>query len=256
MKMLAILFIISLILVPFLADSSDEHSDIFLEANHAYNKGEYEKAISLYNRLLESGIKNGLIYYNIGNCYYRSGEIGKAILNYRKSEIYNPRDEDLRANLNYARQNIKDKVEEGRLKIYERVFFWYYSLNCKELFILFSIFNGIFWISAIFNLFKPLAFLKISVFVFLFIMLLTGFSVAAKFYALRNFEDGVVISKEVSVRSGNGINNAVLFKLHEGTEIEILDGNHDWIKIRLPHSPREMKGWMEKKFVGIISLDS
>jgi len=252
MKVIVILFLIFSILILSLANSSDGYSNIFMEANQAYNKGEYQKAISLYNRLLESGIRNGLIYYNIGNCYYRNGEIGKAILNYKKSELYNPRDEDLRANLNYARQNIKDKVERSSSKIIERIFFWYYSLNCKELFILFLIFNGIFWISAISNLFNPKLPLRVSVFVFFFIMLLTGVSAGTKFYALRNLKDGVVISKEVSVRSGNGINNTILFKLHEGTEFEILDENHDWLKIRLPNGRNEIKGWVQREFVGIV----
>ena len=253
MKLIIVFCLTGLILFPSVAISSEEYSNIFFEANQAYNKGEYEKAISLYEKLPELGIRNGLIYYNIGNCYYRNGEIGKAILNYRKSELYNPRDEDLIANLTYARQNVKDKVEVSSSKILKRIFFWYYDLNWRELFILFLIFNGIFWTSAILNLFKPLVLLRTLLFVFLFIMLLTGISTAARFYTLKNLKDGVIIFREVSVRSGNSINNIVLFNLHEGTEIEILDEKNDWLKIKLPHIQQEMKGWVERKYVGMIN---
>ena len=246
------IIVLLMILIPSFADSSEEHSNIFLEANQAYNKEDYSSAISLYEKLLGQNLRNGLIYYNLGNCYYRTGEIGKAILSYRRSELYNPRDEDLKANLNYARKNTRDKINTGNPKILESIFFWYYNLNCKELFILFLILNGLFWSLAAFRLFKPSALLRTIVLVLLFTAILTGISAASKVYALKSLRSGVLISKEISVRSGNGINNPAIFKLHEGAEFKILDNSDGWLKIKLPHNSSEMKGWVEKKFVGIV----
>ena len=246
------IIVLLMILIPSFADSSEDNSNIFLEANQAYNKGDYNRAISLYEKLLGENLKNSLIYYNLGNCYYRTGEIGKAILSYRRSELYNPRNEDLKANLDYTRQSIRDKINTGSHGIPESIFFWYYNLNFKELFILFLIFNGLFWSLATFRLFKPSAILRTIVSILLFITILAGASAVSKIYALKTLNYGVVISKEISVRSGNGINNPALFKLHEGAEIEILDNSDGWLKIKLPHSSSEMKGWVEKKFVGIV----
>lgn len=254
MKIFIVFFLIFIMLIPMLALSSDEPSNIFLEANQAYNKGDYNRAISLYERLLNSGIRNGLLYYNLGNCFFRKGETGKAILNYKNGKLYNPRDEDLTANLNYARQNIKDKTEVKDSGIHRRLFFWYYSLNLKELFLIFLVFNGIFWISVILKLFKPLPFLRAIFFVSLFLMLSGGISAATKFYVMENFKDAVVLAEEISVRSGNSSNDTILFKLHEGTEIEILDESNGWLKIKLPQDSKDMRGWVEKQFVGVVDL--
>ncbi|OGL39707.1 MAG: hypothetical protein A3C43_05280 [Candidatus Schekmanbacteria bacterium RIFCSPHIGHO2_02_FULL_38_11] len=252
MKVFVLFFLFSIMLISLPVFSSDEPSNIFLEANQAYNKGDYDGAISLYEKLLNSGIRNGLLYYNLGNCYFRKGETGRAIFNYKNGKLYSPRDEDLTANLNYARQNIKDRTEIKDPEIRRRIFFWYYSLNLKELFMIFLVFNGIFWISAILKIFKPLPLLRAVFFVSLFIMLSSGISAATKFYVMENLKDGVVLAEEVSVRSGNSSNDTILFKLHEGTEIEILDESDGWLKIKLPHGSKDMRGWVEKGFVGIV----
>ncbi len=254
MRMARLLFLASVILIFPLVCSSQEPSGTFFEANQAYNKGDYDRAISLYEKLLGSGESNGLLYYNLGNCFFRKGELGKAILNYRKSELYNPRNEDLKANLSYVRQSIKDKVEAGGGGVRKRIFFWYYDLNLKEIFIFFLIFNWIFWVSAILKLFKSFTLLKAIFFISLFLMLMSGISAATKIYEMENFKDGVVLAEEVSVRSGDSITDTVIFNLHEGTEIEILDSSDGWLKIRLPHGSKDMRGWVERKFVGVVDL--
>ncbi|OGL47818.1 MAG: hypothetical protein A2W05_09340 [Candidatus Schekmanbacteria bacterium RBG_16_38_10] len=252
MRMVKLLFLASVILIfPFLC-SSQETSSMFLDANQAYNRGDYDRAVLLYQKLLDLGTRNSLLYYNLGNCFFRKGELGKSILNYKKSELYNPRNEDLKANLNYVRQSIKDKIEVRGDGIRKRFFFWYYALNLKEIFIFFLIFNGIFWILAVLKLFKSFPFLRAVFFVFLLLMLVSGISAATKFYEMENFKGGVVLAEEVSVRSGDSITDTVIFKLHEGTEIEILDERDDWVKIKLPHGSKDMRGWLEKKFVGIV----
>ena len=76
---------------------------LLFKANEAYLAGNYPEAAELYQAIDMSGHLNGNIFYNLGNCYMRLGETGKAILNYKKARLLLPRDGDLKANLQYAR---------------------------------------------------------------------------------------------------------------------------------------------------------
>ena len=60
------------------------------QAAAAYNADKYSEAIELYNRVLnEEGVSSDL-FYNLGNCYYKSGLLGKAVLCYERALLYNP----------------------------------------------------------------------------------------------------------------------------------------------------------------------
>ena len=93
--------------------SKDEAIKLFTNANENYlqaakciaarNNQEAEQklkeAASQYETILANGFKHGQIYYNLGNTYYRTGELGKSVLNYRKAQRLMPRNAALDANL-------------------------------------------------------------------------------------------------------------------------------------------------------------
>jgi len=83
-------------------------------AGTAYEAGDYGRAVTLYEALLDLGWKNGTVYYNLGNAYLRGGELGRAIAAYRYGESFQPRDEDLQANLAFARNTAKDAIQPPR----------------------------------------------------------------------------------------------------------------------------------------------
>ena len=63
---------------------------------------EYGESAALLDSLLADGFRNGAVYYNLGNAYFRAGEYGRAIAAYRKAKAYRPRDPYLEANLRQA----------------------------------------------------------------------------------------------------------------------------------------------------------
>ncbi|MCR4319495.1 MAG: hypothetical protein NUV74_04045, partial [Candidatus Brocadiaceae bacterium] len=101
----------------------DEAIKLFTDANEKYlqaakniaarNNQEAElklkEAASQYETILTHGFEHGQIYYNLGNTYYRKGELGRAILNYRKAQRLIPRNADLNANLRLAKNSTEDK---------------------------------------------------------------------------------------------------------------------------------------------------
>ena len=117
-----------------------------MEAHKNYTEGRYTQATHLYEKLILSGIHNGEIYYNLGNSYFKMGMLGKAIVSYRLAEIYLPRDEDLKANVSYARQLTKDRIESKQFLSFIKQFcFWYSTLNVRELLLVFLMGHLLLW---------------------------------------------------------------------------------------------------------------
>jgi len=224
----------------------------FMKAHQYYNEEKYGQAAQLYERLVRSGITNGEVYYNLGNSYFKLGMLGKAIVNYRLAELYLPRDEDLKANLRYARQLTKDKLEEKQfLPFIKKFCFWYSKLNLRELMIVFLLVHGVFWIVVIIKTFWKKEYHNLILLINLVVVVIVGCSLTLKIYTRLYTIGGVVLAKEITVRSGNGSNNTALFQLHDGAELKIIKQDGDWIKIELGDGKR---GWVESTLVGKCQL--
>jgi tetratricopeptide (TPR) repeat protein len=93
--------------------------ELFLKGNMSYQEGKYSEAIEQYQRIVKGGKHSGALYYNIGNTYFKRGEIGKAILNYERAHLFIPRDHDLRANHRFALSQIQIADNERTKSFYE-----------------------------------------------------------------------------------------------------------------------------------------
>jgi len=74
--------------------------ELFLQANKQYEAGSYSSAINSYEDLLSKGLRSAQLFYNLGNAYFKAGKPGPAILNYERARVLDPRDEDMKFNLN------------------------------------------------------------------------------------------------------------------------------------------------------------
>ena len=79
-----------------------EISGDFDAANRLYEKGDYAGAATAYQKLAHTGRASSALLFNLGNAYFKNGQIGHAIAAYRQAEQLNPRDPDIRANLKFA----------------------------------------------------------------------------------------------------------------------------------------------------------
>jgi tetratricopeptide (TPR) repeat protein len=79
----------------------------FYKANEFYQNGEYDKAIAEYEKIYDKGYQSGNLYYNLGNAYFKTGKMGKAILSYERARRLIPRDADLESNYKHARSLIE-----------------------------------------------------------------------------------------------------------------------------------------------------
>ncbi len=200
----------------------------------------YKKSAMRYERLIkEGGIRNGMIYYNLGNIYFRMNDIGRAILNYRRAEQYIPNDSNLKQNLKYAREKRIDKIDEKQeTKVLKTLFFWHYDLSVKTRIMLFTIFFAVVWISAGFRIFFKRPFLFWCITASAVISILFSGSLIAEEYILKKIRPGVIISSETTARKGNSETYEPSFKdpIHAGTEFTLIEDRGDWYQVELSDS--------------------
>lgn len=72
------------------------------QADSAYMAENYQMAAAIYNKILKEEGSSASLYYNLGNCYYRLGENGKAIVAYERSLRLDPTSADTRDNLEFV----------------------------------------------------------------------------------------------------------------------------------------------------------
>ena len=90
---------------------ADDPSTIFKQANIYAEKANYQKATEKYETLIDMGYESGALYYNLGNCYYRSNQLGLSLWAYYCSQKLIPRDSDLLHNLKVAKAKCLDRIE-------------------------------------------------------------------------------------------------------------------------------------------------
>ena len=145
----SILFFGAILLIQNLAFAQASMESLFKQGNSAYNKAEYQKAISLYEQTLKMGQFSAELYYNLGNSYYKLNNIAESIYYFEKAKQLDPNDEDIIINSNFAKNMTIDAIEklpESQIvtlqkKIYGIFNFSYWSYLTV---ILFWIFTGLF----------------------------------------------------------------------------------------------------------------
>lgn len=74
----------------------------FEQAEAAYKAGRWDDAIRSYDDILASGSYAPELFFNRGNANFKKGDLGAAILDYRRATALAPRDGDIQANLRFA----------------------------------------------------------------------------------------------------------------------------------------------------------
>jgi len=219
--------------------------EIYFEANRAYKEDRYPDAINGYLRLIDSGYVNGHLYYNLGNAYYRSGQLGRAILNYKRAQLLIPRDADLNFNLRYALDQTKDAISPAQ-NLLKQAFFWLDGITFRELMWGVALLNIMFWGILVLRLFVRSEWTYYVFIVLLIFWLVGGASLGVKWYQLKTDLRAVILAEEVDVLAGPDSNDTVLFKLHEGTTIYRERTEDGWALIRLSENKR---GWIKSSAI-------
>ena len=212
----------------------------------------YRKAIKAYETLVSSGIRNGKLYYNLGNAYFRVSDLSRAVLNYRRALRLMPGDSHVRENLRFARSRVHDKIEvSGRRALVRSLFFWHFDTSLKSRTVAAIVCYVLLWallIVAVFLRWRPL---RWAVGAAILLTVALGVSCAVENYTRGRSLEGVVTVDEVVLRKGNGISYEPKYSapLHSGAEFSIVEQRGSWYHIRLSDGK---SGWMQASAAEVI----
>jgi tetratricopeptide (TPR) repeat protein len=213
----------------------------FAKANQEYAQGHFKEAISGYESLVRADQWSANVFYNLGNAYFRTGDFGRAILNYERALALERHHPEATANLQIARDeahalDIQPSLPERYLQ--------FASINQ------YSVTAAIaFWI----GMFCALALIftrrrRRSAAAFLVLSLLV---LAVAMFAIYTLDRGskgqtlaIVTGKGVHARLATADTANSVLALPPGSEIKVLSTRGDWIYAALPNN---LRGWIPAK---------
>ncbi len=231
------------------AAKADESGTLFLEGIKEYKAGKFEIAAHKFEKIALNGIKNGELYYNTANAFLKAGNLGKAVLWYERAKKLIPFDADLKFNLDYTQDKLKDIKESKPLNFADIFFFWknYFSSDLIKYSAIFLSF--VFFLYASTRVINRKKILTTSGSLVLILFLLVFSTALFDYDKTYNSNAAVIILEKVSVRSGLSVDSTELFILHAGTKIRVDKTKNEFLRISFS---KDKIGWVKKSDAIII----
>jgi tetratricopeptide (TPR) repeat protein len=228
------------------APATGEAAARFEAANKLYEQGKFTEAAAAYEKTRQSGVASAALYFNLGNALFKSAQIGRALLAYRQAEQLAPRDPDVRANLQFARNQV-----QGPTRRAGRVERWLASLSLNEWTALAA---GSLWLTCVSlaaiqlrpRLAQSLRNLPIAGGV---AMVIFGVGLGLALANDVGTESAIVTAREVSVRNGPLDESPSAFTAHDGAELRVLDRKDDWLQVT---DDNRRSGWLKHSEVALL----
>ncbi len=223
-------------------------------ANTAYINEDFDGAMQIYNSIVERGLLSEKLYFNMGNTYYKQGDVARAILYYQKAKKLSPADDDILYNLRVAEAHTKDRIEqvpEFFLKSWSRSIESLFGCTGWTILSLVSI--AILFASILLFLLSSNIRLRksgfgVGILALLLAITSTIYASSQRQYMIEH-SSAVVMSRTLSVKSSPDRAATDLFVLHEGTTVDIVERLGDWCNITIADGK---KGWVEAKRIEVI----
>ena len=245
-----------LLALPLGAQAAESYPDSLWQAGvEAYSAGQYEEALQDWSDVEATGLRSRELYYNLGNAYFKTGETARAILNYERALRLDPSDADIRYNLEFARAQTQDRIDEVPefiLKTWTRKIGYWMSSDAWAVLslVLLALALGL---VLLFLLGPTVGMRRTGFFTGIAALLLAlaswGFARSQKADAERH-DEAIVMRPVSSVTSSPSTDAAKsLFILHEGTKVKVLDEVSGYKDIELSDGRR---GWIATGDIEII----
>ncbi len=238
--------LIFLLALLFSFPGTAQNSQLFEAGNKAYSAGNYEEAIDQYEEILSNGETSAGLHYNLGNSYYKLDRIAPSIYHYEKALQLNPGDEDIRNNLEFAKNMAIDAIGEEENTGFKGIFdtstaafsasgWGWIAIFCMVGFVVFFL---VYYFSRK-TMVKRLLF--IGAMFFLVISISSAVVAATKQNFQQERDYAIIFSEEVEIKTEPSPRAEEAFLLHEGAKVKITEDFQDWVEIELPNGSR---GWM------------
>ncbi len=227
---------------------------LFDRATAAYNDGNYEEAVSLYEEILGAGQHSAALYFNLGNAHYKLNQIAPSIYYYEKALLLEPEDPEILNNLAFARNMTLDDItplpQPDLERLYKGILFSL-SMNAWA-------YAGIFFMILFVALYlfflgshrpnRKRAGLIGSVIALMLALFCTSFAYL-RYRTYVETQPAIVFRREITVRSEPNPGSSPVFLLHEGTKVQVKDSLDVWLKIQLADG---QTGWTEGEALRLL----
>ena len=213
----------------------------FAKANQAYAQGHFKEALDGYEALVRSGQWSANLFYDLGNAYFRTGDFGRAILNYERALSLERHHPEAAANLQIARDGARAlEMQQGWLERHMQ----FGSVNQYSTVAAIALWLGIFVaLMLIFARRRSATMMTVLIFCFLVC--------AVSIYAVYTIERGskgyalaIVTDTDVQARLATADTANSVLALPPGSEIKVLSTRGDWVYAALPNN---LRGWIPAK---------
>jgi tetratricopeptide (TPR) repeat protein len=235
--------------IPFGAGGTDEHARTMIQGVQHYQEGRYDEAIKAFQKIADAGVRNGKLFYNLGNAHLKMDRLGYALLWYERALKIIPDDPDLKFNYRYALLLTQDERAGHTEPIFKVLFFWKHLLSAETIRWTAVLLNALFWSILIIRVVlrkRRLQWVNSILLVLAVVFTATAFY---NYFEAHHVRQAVILQEAVAVRSGLTEDSTQLFVLHAGTKVRIEKQHKNHYRI---HYSEDKIGWIKKGDAGVI----
>jgi tetratricopeptide (TPR) repeat protein len=233
-----------------LAQSSP--SDDFARGNQLFQDKQYAEAIDAYRTVIAAGQESANLYFNLGNAYFKKGDLGYAILYYLKAKRLAPGDDDIRSNLDFAKKLTSVQLEGVTLNPIRSLL---QTIVSPYRLTTMAWISSLFFVLLIallivrFGLGRSDTWLKPSIIAILVLLVCVSFLTTFKYRDDFLTRRAVIVSTESEVRTGPSDQSDIELHGEQGLIVEILAESGDFYSVRFENQRR---GWIKKNLVAEV----
>ncbi|MCF8273050.1 MAG: tetratricopeptide repeat protein [Flavobacteriaceae bacterium] len=226
-----------------------QNQTLFEQGNQLYNQGKYAEAIEKYKAILKTNNHSEALYFNLANAHYKLNHIAPSIFYYEKALKLAPEDQDIKNNLAFAKNMTIDAIDTipdaGFSKLIKKITdimsFDDWAKAAVVCVIIFVLLILLYYFTYSTNK-KRLAFITGNI--FLFVAAISLFIAFHKYNLSKKDKPAIIFAQETVIKGEPNTRSQELFRLHEGTKVQILDTINQWKKIKLADGKT---GWIENE---------
>ncbi len=245
--------------------TQDQQAAILQEAQADYDLGttklksdaataaeSFRSSAERFQLLVDDGIENGELYYDLGNAWYQAGDLGRAIASYLRADRLMPDDPRLEANLAWARSLVRPQITtEDQEALVRRLAFWHDGWSLRTRITVFAVAWILVWAALLLRTLRRYPGWNYLAGTLGSIAILIGCSVFIDVAVTRTRTTGVVVADDVVVRKGNAESFQPQFQepMQQGVEFKVLEERPDWLHIEFNNGA---SGWIPSSDAEIV----
>lgn len=237
-----------LLLAMTMSARADDAASHFLQANKLYEEGKYSQAAGIYEEIIRTGHIAPAVYFNAGDAWLKAGQLGRAIYAFRRAEELAPRDPDIRANLQIARNQAGANSAALPGSRWTR---WVNRLTLNEWTVCASVSVALFFLLLTARQVSlaavkatggwPIILAAVSV----WLLACLAWSADQRLWQ----KSSIVLVSEAVVRRGPMDESQSAFTAHDGAELLVLSQDGDWLQVS---DAAKRIGWLPEKDVALM----